>query len=411
MTKPTILISKMGAVACTTEYTKKRHAALSSAGEQGTTDAVVAHLLARGDVRVAYFGQWRGDVPDGLTYVQSNIKGFNDLSTSKEQKERWRDDLEQIMPLEPKTYVTIAGYASTRCVVDNPAAAAVQACAVRYTAPVLNVLQSCKLPRIVVVNDIRNYPREGEMSHGWDWARPRALLSQRTKEWSRVVLGVRWNVREVYSAAEHWRKFTRLLTCEKTLPVVVVGHAHMLDGKRLKNYDAAWRTILAPEKDVETLKRMGMRVYGKGWEHFSGYDPEYMMGVVTPGKISEILTKSATCPATVTGGELYTNKGRFCLAQRCLPLFYGRGEPYTYDPLGVQLPLDFDYRISKPGDLLRLVTYFNENGVARDKIVDSLWRATEPDYSLLDECVDDVLKGRDTGTEEWHQKYGGYRRG
>lgn len=408
--KPVVLISKMGAVAYTLEYNETRHAKLSSAGEQGTTDAVVTHLLKRDDIQLVYFGQWRGDVPKGLIYVPSDVHCLDDLTTSREQKERWNNDLEKIIPLKPKMYVTIAGYASGWSSINNQRFSSCQACAVRYTGPVLNILEACRLPRVVIVNDIRNYPKEGEMSYGWDWVRPRALLSQRTKNWPRVIVGTRWNVREVYSAAENWRKFSRLPVRDKTLPVTVVGHAHMRDGKQLKNYDKVWSRILAPEEDVKTLKREGMQVYGKGWEHFSGFDPEYMGQIVTPAEISEILAESKTCPVTITGGELYTNKGRFCLAQRCLPLFYGRGEPYTYDPLGKYIPLDSWLRISKPGDLLRLVWYFHNNPRPCNDLIDSLWKATMPNYETLDECVTDLLAGRDYDTESWWNEYGGYRR-
>lgn len=408
--KPVVLVSKIGAVAYTNEYNKTRPAKLSSAGEQGTTEAVIAHLLKRNDIQIVYFGQWRGEVPHRMFYVQSDISGLTDLTTSKEQKERWVNDVSKIAPLKPRIHVTISGYAPTWCSVDNPHVSAVQACSIRYTAPVVNVIQKCKLPRIVIVNDIRNYPREGEMSHGWDWARPAALLSQRAKEWSRILMGVRWDVREVYSAAEHWREFVRLPRHDKIYPVTVVGHAHMLDGKKLKGYDDVWRTILSPRCDVEKLKSIGMRIYGKGWEHYSGFDSELMLGLLKPHEVMKILAESKTCPVTITGGELYTNKGRFCLAQRCLPLFYGRGGPYTYDPLGVQMPLNSDCRIEKPGDLLKLVRYFDQNDIMRSNLIDSLWAHTRPDYSLLDECINDLLAGHDTSGDAWWEKYGGYRR-
>jgi len=180
----------------------------------------------------------------------------------------------------------------------------------------------------------------------------------------------------------------------------------MGDGKKLKDYDAVWKAILTP---VDELKRLGLKIYGKGWEHFSGWDPEYMGDLVTPAEIEEILAKSKTCPVTITGGELYTNKGRFCLAQRCLPLFYGNGGPYTYDPLGKYIPLDSDLRITKPGDLLRLLKYFNDDENFHNSMIDDLWIKTEPDFSLLDDCIDDVLSGRDTSTVKWWEKYGGYR--
>ena len=410
MKRPTILISKMGSVTYSADEQAKRTAKRSSAGEQGTTLAVVDHLLSRGDLTVVFFGTWRGDKPDGLVHVEPDVTGMTDYCTAREQKERWSNDLLKIVPLDPKLYVTIAGYASSRCDIGNVAIAAVQLCATRYTAPILNVIERCKLPRIVILNDTRNVPQEGEMSLGWDHVRPVAMLSQRDKNWSRVIMGKRWDIREVYSAAEHWRDFTRLPHRDKTAAVTVIGHAHMLDGKRLKGYDDVWQTILGPEKDVEILKQMGMRVYGKGWEHFSKHDSSYMLGLLKPHHATEILASSKTCPCAITGGELYTNKPRFCLAQTCLPLFYGDGGPYTMDPLGKYVILDSCSRIKKQGDLLRLVQYFDNNDVVRQNFIDSLWKATEPDYSLLDECIDGLLAGRDTGTSSWWATFGGYRR-
>lgn len=411
MKKPTILISKMGTVTFTAEEQRKRPAKKSSAGEQGTTLAVVDHLLERGDLDVVFFGSWRGEIPDGLTHVEPDTTGMNEYCTVKEQQARWCEDLAHVIPLSPRLHVTVAGYASSRCDVGNDALAAVQLCATRYTAPILNVMESCELPRIVILNDVRNVPQEGEMSLGWDHVRPVAVLSQRDKNWSRVIMGKRYDIREVYSAAEHWRDFVRLPATKKTLPVTVVGHAHMQEGKgkRLKGYNKVWHNILAPSSDVFGLVNDGMRVYGAGWEHYDWYDSSYMGTLLKPHEVTEVLAKSKTCPCAITGGELYTNKPRFCLAQRCLPLFYGDGGPYTMDPLGKYVALDSSLRIRKPGDLLKLVKYFDNNDVQRMNLVNSLWDKTTPDYSLLDECVDDLLAGRDTWSVWWWTKFGGYR--
>jgi len=57
--KPTVLITKIGSVCYTKEYTRtKRNLKNAARGEQGTTEAVVNHLLKRGDIRVVYFGKW-----------------------------------------------------------------------------------------------------------------------------------------------------------------------------------------------------------------------------------------------------------------------------------------------------------------------------------------------------------------
>ncbi len=410
--RPTILVSKMGTVTYTAEEQRKRPAKKSSAGEQGTTLAVVDHLLGRGDLDVVFFGSWRGEVPRGLTHVEPDTTGMDEYLTSREQRARWTVDLSHVLPLDPKLHVTVAGYASSRCDVGNDAVAAVQLCATRYTAPILNVMQRCKLPRIVILNDVRNVPQEGEMSLGWDRVRPVAVLSQRDKNWSRVIMGKRYDIREVYSAAEHWRDFVRLPPVEKTLPCTVIGHAHMQEGKgkRLKGYNEVWHDILAPDEDVERLKFMDMRVYGSGWEHYDRYDSAYMGTLLKPHEVMEALAKSKTCPCAITGGELYTNKPRFCLAQGCLPLFYGDGGPYTMDPLGKYIDLGSDLRIRQPGDLLRLVNFFDNNEKIRMNLVDSLWDKTTPDYSLLDECVDGLLAGRDTSTSSWRCTFGGYSR-
>lgn len=409
--KPTILVSKMGMVTYTAEEQAKRPAKKSSAGEQGTTLAVVDHLLKRGDLTVVFFGAWRGETPGGLIHVDPCVYGMDEYMTAKEQRTRWAEDVLHVASYEPRLHVTVAGYASSRCHVGNDALATVQLCATRYTAPILNVIQTFKLPRIVILNDVRNVPQEGEMSLGWDHVRPVAVLSQRDKNWSRVIMGKRYDIREVYAAAEHWRDFVRLPVIEKTLPCTVIGHAHMQEkkGKRLKGYRHVWHDILAPDEDVERLKFMGMRVYGAGWEHYDRYDPGLMLGVVKPHEVMETLARSKTCPCAITGGELYTNKPRFCLAQRCLPLFYGDGGPYTMDPLGKYQSLDSWLRIRKPGDLLKRVQYFDNNEKPRRDLIDALWKATMPDYSLLDECVDDLLAGRDTGDDDWWEKFGGYR--
>lgn len=404
MNKPTILISKTGAVGYSREYSlAHRSKKAASAGEQGTTEAVLRHLGGRGDLRVVYFGQWRGVLPDGIKYVEADVAGLNDLTTAREQKERWANDMAKLRPFNPKLFITIAGYASNTSWIDNPLCNATQACAVRYTGPLLNVIQKLKLPRVLIVNDIRNYPKEAELTWGWEWLRPIACLSQREKDWSRIITGKRWNIREVYSAAEHWRDFHRAEPIPKDLSCVVCGHAHIGDGKRLKTHDAAWRTILGGKLPKD------LRIYGQGWEHFSDYDPKLMPGLVSPAEVEKLFARSKTTVVTITGGELYTNKARFALAQNCLPLFYGRGEPHTMDPLGKYLPLDSPFRIGDKDDLMFLVNHFGSCETSRQDLVDKLWKLTEPNWSMLDDCIDKIIAGVNYDTDWWWNKFGGYR--
>ena len=90
-------------------------------------------------------------------------------------------------------------------------------------------------------------------------------------------------------------------------------------------------------------------------------------------------------------------------------MFYGRGEPFTFDPLGKYLSLNSDYRINKPGDLLKQVKYFDTQSLMRDMLVSDLWEASKPDWSMLDNCLNDILNGRDTKSDSWWEEYGGYK--
>ena len=192
---------------------------------------------------------------------------------------------------------------------------------------------------------------------------------------------------------------------EKFRDCVVIGHAHMKTDKRLRGFDEIWRTILHDMKHIRDLK-----VFGRGWEHFSMYNPEIMTGTISPAEVAKEFAISKYTPVAITGGELYTNKGRFALMQGCLPLYYGDGGPFTMDPLGKHIALNSMFRIVKPHDLLRFINYYNSHEKLRQEIIKDLLALTEPDYSILDTCIDDILSGKDTTNQEWWEKYGGYRK-
>ena len=404
--KRTVVVSKVGGVF----YTRALATKNSKVGEQGETEGIVKHLLKRDDIQVVFFGQWRGDIPANMIYVEAFIDGLNEMSTGAYQKECWAYDVARLAPYEPKFAIQIAGYASCNSTLNNPVGAAVQAAGVRYNGPVINILEKLKLPRIVINNDPRSYPRESEMAWGWDYVRPRAILSQRTRTWPRRMRALTFECREVYAGAENWCEHIRLHQ-DKTIPCTVVSHAHIGDGCRFKERNTAWQTILSPQKDVEDLKSYSMRVYGQGWKYFSGYDPELMPGPIRPNEVMSILAQSKVCPVVAAGDNFYTSKLRTCLAQGCLPLFYGKGEPFTFDPFEKYVSLNntAGLRITEPGDLLRLVRYWDREEQNRIEWVEELWRVSAPDWSMLDKCVNDMLEDRDMNTEEWWQTYGGYR--
>jgi len=399
--KRTVLISKVGGVF----YTREQAAKNSAVGEQGETEGIINHLLQRDDIQLVYFGQWYGDVPDNLIHIEACLEDLNEMSTSKYQQECWKRDIEKVEGLNPEVYVNIAGYASTMSWIGNPKLAGVQAAAIRYTSPVLNLLQHFKLPRIVINNDPRSYPREGEMGFGWKYVLPTALLSQRTLDWDRILQGVEFHCREVYAGCENWCEHIRL-SPTNIKPAVILAHAHIGDGCESLVRDDAFATILAPKEDIDTLKNQGMRIYGRGWEYFSNYDEEIMLGTISPVEVMRVLSEAKVCPAVSAGDNFYTGKLRTCLAQRCLPLFYGDGRPFTFDPLEKYLSFESDLRIKQSGDFLRLSKM---SDLSREQLIDDLWEQSKPDWSMLDNCLNDILNGRDTKSDSWWETYGGYR--
>ncbi len=412
--KPTVIVTKMGSICYTAEFNKTRNKKQKVKGEQGTTEAVVRHLLSL-DLNVIYFGQWRGKLPSGLTYVPSNIVGHNDSTTAEQQNANFMYDIwamdAVLNETKPIAFIAIAGYSSNIATVDNEFCISCQACAVRYTGPSINIMRYYRLPRITICNDIRNYPNEGEIAtEGWEALRSVALLSQREKYWIKPLQYEKWFVDEKYAAAEHWRLFDERAYPEKTVDCQIVAHAHMKDGKKLKGYDEVWRTILnSPLPDR-------FRIYGLGWEYFGPYKT---MSSIFPGiaDMKEVFARSKCTVITMTGGELYTNKARFALSQNCLPLFYGNGGAYTMDPLGKYEPLEGALRVYQPGDLRNVVDMFCNNEEKRQRYIDRLWEQTKPDYSMLDDCIFDIAAGKHrsgtmdgfgTYTTEWRKKYGGY---
>jgi len=151
-----------------------------------------------------------------------------------------------------------------------------------------------------------------------------------------------------------------------------------------------------------------LRLYGKGWEYYSKYDASFMR---PPTTLDQMLRAYGNAKTTVlaTNNRFYTYKIRFCLEQNCLPIFYGSGEEYTFDPLELYYPLDSPLRIKEPGDMKRLVEFWKNDATARKQEIKRLKKLTLPDWSLFDSCVSDVLNGADTTSDSWWKKYGGYR--
>jgi len=406
--KKSIIITKGGSVFYTREEARKA----SAVGEQGETEGTIRHLLARGDHQLIYFGQWRGTVLDGLVHVPSHIDGLNEDSLAREQEEAFAADvaaLEAVPGFNPVAYINVAGYSPTMSLIDNPNGAQTQAAAVRYQGPMLNVIRHFKLPRIVVNNDPRSYPKDQEMSLCWPEVRPAALLDQCNDERFMTVGGRKYKRRSVWARAESWAYLEPPSTIlPREIPCTVIAHAHIRDGCKQRGRHTSWENILAPDIDVAQLYNQGMRVYGAGWEHYDGHWDGLFPGKVRPNEVTDLLSRSFTCPAVAAAPGFYTGKVYVCVNAGCVPLLYGDGtDPYTWDPNGIFRPLTSRDRIIQPGDLRRIVDHTMSDYDDHIK----RWRyLVKPDFTLFDSCVDDLLAGADTSTDEWFARYGGYYR-
>lgn len=403
MSTPAIIVTKSGG----TFFTRTRAARNSSAGEQGETEGTLRHLLERKDVRIVYFGQYEGEVLPGLTVVRPNIDGLNENSSAEDQYALWEQDVADLTPHGPFIgYINVMGYSPTFSWIDNPKFAQIQANGVRYTGPMLNALQRFDLPRIVVNNDPRTYPKDQEMSFGWDFTRPVALLDQCKGDSNIVVGGKQYVKRSVWARAESWAYHIRGENTDE-IPCTIIAHAHIGDGcgkgthGRLR--DEAWSIILGDGVPD------GCKVYGRGWESYSGYDPEVMPGPVKPNEVMDILRRSTCCPCVSAGRGFYTGKVYVCEAQGCIPLLFGRGgEPLTWDPYEKFLPFSSAWRIYCKHDLKAQVKLLRESEQLRADLRGQWHELCKPDYTMLDRVVNDLLAGRDWTTEDWFMDYGGY---
>lgn len=400
-----VMAAKGGSVFRTREYGRG-----NASGESGETEGVVRHLLERGDVGVVYFGSYRGEPLPGLEVVEPELEGASEMMTSALQLEQFAANHRALGDRDWLAFVHTAGYSPTYSHIDNPAGATVQAAAVRYQAPMLDAMQHFGIPRVVINNDPRTLPRDQEMSNGWPHCRPAALLGQTERVWNKVVGGRRYECHEVFARAESWahqepEDNTGEHACR------CVAHAHFRTG--IKNDDpdhhSAWQRVLGQGKQLPD----GFTMDGFGWEHWSGGEhweadgapPKYWVGLKAPDAL-EVFRTTECGPVVSHTPDFLTGKPFVMASKGCLPILFGDGShPYTYDPRGVLLPLDHWTRLKRPGDLANVVRALT-TGATAEEHQRQTWADLnlEPDWTLLDSLVDDLVAGRAID----HTKYGGY---
>lgn len=411
--KKTIVVTKAGV----TMRVRSMDHPSSSMHTLGEIEGLLRHLVADPRWDVVYFGRWDGPGIDGVRVVEPHVKGFDEFTTLRMQKTGFAQDEAQLEALpfwDPLCMVEFTGMPTSTGFIDNPTASAPAAMSVRYVAPALHVLERYGLPRFLVNNDVRSYPRNQEMSWGYEWTRPLALLDQTEME-KRVTVGRKPFIRRsVMSKTESWTWTPEVKDAEKNVPACVVAHCYVHSkyhgrDKRASAFDA----ILSPAADAVELMNEGVKVYGRDWEHYHRYDAMRPMfaGSVSLSECARAMAASKCCPCVAPGPNFVTNKIHFLASQRCVPLLFGDGEhPLTYDALEQYLPLDSDWRVVKSGDFKRRVDELRDETTYNNEM--SYWRTVaRPDFSLVDAMLGELFAGADPRSDGWHDKYGGYRPG
>lgn len=388
----TIVVSKTGMSFCTRAEAAKN----SATGEQGETEGVLRHLMSRGDCRVVFFGAARGDMSELChRHVTPNVSRIREDAEQSDLDTGWAEDATEMSDEHCVGMINMAGPPATFSYPGNPKGSQVQLQGMKYTAPILRMCEEKQMPRCVINCDPRTYPRDQEMSYGWKWARPRALLDQCRNEQSMIVGGVEYDRISVYAGCESWAWLPRRDGGERSR-CHVVAHAHIRDGIRQKSRSDSWFNVLGPPSEWPE----GFTVTGAGWFHYAGYESidTRFRAACTPQEALDIFHRTQFTPCVAAAPGFYTGKPYVAFSQGCVPILYGDGnDPYTWDPYGRLLPLDSPLRIVKPGDLWKPRDYEAEKEFWAGKLV--------PRWHMLDQLVDRLLAELPLG-----QDFGGYFR-
>jgi hypothetical protein len=361
----TLLVNKQGQVFRTRSFGKA-----NKVGEQGETEGLIRHLIEKWPGKVVYFGQCRGELPcDVIDSCTPN--DLNEWSTAAYQEECFAADVDVLKKYEPIAgMIQVAGYAPTFSHIDNPNGATVQAAAVRYSAPALNVMQKFALPRIIVNNDPRTYPRDQEMSMGWPHCRPVALLDQRDMKRPQVVGGKSYARCSRYASCESWG-FLQRTASAKTVRSVCVAHAHFSDG--IRNGDPnIWREIFTSGVPED------FKIYGKGWGSWDNW-----AGVLNADDVQEVLSSAVCCPVVSHTPGFYTGKPYVIEASSCIPL------PHRDYPFKCKVPEDLVLR-----DFVKQANDLWDNFELRVQSMEWWRKACVPEWSVLDELLEKLWEGK-----------------
>lgn len=365
--------------------------AQSKALEYGDTENTLGLLTYLGATHgCTFLGTLKGTPPPGVNYIELDLRGVNEWDGSA-QFNCAQDALRRV-PKDITICLDVTGPAWTRCWINNLDFTCVQAVAARYCGPVLYVINKLSVPRVLIVTDLRNYPRNFEMYKEFPNTVPVAVLSQEEIHKTFVLDGRRMEVKSCYGACENWFSYG-----QKIVPVLggygpplAVAHSHFdstsTPAPLRRQRDRAWAAIV---ESCPTLE-----INGRGWKEFSVYNPErHHFNYRKLDCWKELAGRIGGPMISPRDGFVSTKLRKYLRCGVC-PFLWNGGE----------LRYDDCYRGVPPNSALRFTDLQEAIEQPREVLLDSMRlaeEATRPDFSILETCLEATLPDFD--------QYGGYR--
>lgn len=381
----------------------------------GNQDALgVLRYLKQSGHEVCIFGPVYGD--HGVPVFNVDFSHTPYQTTPKEEYVfRTRLALSELRRWAPEVCVNVAGQQPSHSNPCNPWGTSPLRTAITTNFPCLLACEELNLPRIVILNDPRNLPREHE-NHYMPRTLPTAVLSQRSKISTWDTRERRMRREEVYAGCENWWSYGipyAPLDGERR-GTVVMAHSHAHDlrvygPERAKVWDAllgrcdskydiyghGWayceecktstgepllRQFSSPEEVEEHRRETG---------HLATQHPNWR-GCIKHDQVQGTLQRYANGPMLALEAGFATGKLREYVLAGVLPRLVTGGK-FTYDSVAQYLPLDHPTRIKIDNTNEPWGEMYDRDLISRLRI------ATEPDFGPLEQAI--------AGSDKW----GGYR--
>lgn len=345
----------------------------------GNQDALgVLRYLKDSQHEVCVFGMAQGDF--GCPVFNVNMSGLDDLDDPPLFHERADAAIAELAAWKPDVCLNVAGAAPTISDPANEWGVRCQMWATRTVMPCLKACHVLDLPRHVVINDPRNYPKDHEV-HYWPRAVPASLLSQRPSEFTRIVRGRKQCLIEVDASAENWWSYGMpYLENAGTKTPIILAHSHF-DDKRVNGNgkrESVWDDVIDNHDGP-------LAIYGKGWEttRFKCYH----CGLLKHDEVQQYLAHHECGPMIPIESNFNTGKLREYVLAGCTPRPVV-SPSHTYDAREKYVPLDHPTRVHSH----RAWSSWGDK-----EWVEHLRQKTAPDFSALERA----LAGEKMGGVEW----------